>query len=87
MDRSMDRWIDRYTCTYVYKLSYTHTHIYIYIYVQVHRHHIPIPQDLKAVARELGENMSDEELQEMIREADKAPGGCGKSPIPEVIGL
>lgn len=29
-------------------------------------------QDLKAVARELGENMSDEELQEMIREADKA---------------
>ena len=53
----------------------------------MHRHHIPIPQDLKAVARELGENMSDEELQEMIREADKAPGGCGKSPIPEVIGL
>jgi hypothetical protein len=77
----MDRWIDRYTCTYVYKSSY----IYIYTYVQVHRHHIPIPQDLKAVARELGENMSDEELQEMIREADKAPGGCGKSPIPEVI--
>ena len=29
-------------------------------------------EDLKAVARELGENMSDEELQEMIREADKA---------------
>mmetsp|Transcript_59663 Transcript_59663/g.167199 ORF Transcript_59663/g.167199 Transcript_59663/m.167199 type:complete len:167 (+) Transcript_59663:111-611(+) len=27
--------------------------------------------DLQAVARELGENMSDEELMEMIREADK----------------
>merc|ERR1712098_551616 len=27
--------------------------------------------DLKHVARELGENMSDEELREMIREADK----------------
>merc|ERR1712032_449675 len=28
-------------------------------------------EDLKAVAKELGENMSDEELNEMIREADK----------------
>merc|ERR1712039_214728 len=28
-------------------------------------------EDLKAVAKELGEMMSDEELQEMIREADK----------------
>lgn len=32
-------------------------------------------EDLKAVARELGENMSDEELQEMIREADKDDDG------------
>merc|ERR1712093_178682 len=28
-------------------------------------------EDLKGVAKELGENMSDEELKEMIREADK----------------
>merc|ERR1712151_575884 len=28
-------------------------------------------EDLKAVAKELGEMMSDEELQEMVREADK----------------
>ena len=83
MDGSIDRWIDG--SIDIPARMYISQVIYIYTYVQVHRHHIPIPQDLKAVARELGENMSDEELQEMIREADKAPGGCGKSPIPEVI--
>merc|ERR1712046_375531 len=32
-------------------------------------------EDLRAVARELGENMSGEELMEMIREADKDEDG------------
>mmetsp|Transcript_72945 Transcript_72945/g.194692 ORF Transcript_72945/g.194692 Transcript_72945/m.194692 type:complete len:178 (-) Transcript_72945:42-575(-) len=32
-------------------------------------------EDLKSVARELGENMSDEELGEMIKEADKDEDG------------
>ena len=36
---------------------------------------LDLSEDLKAVARELGENMSDEELQEMIREADKDDDG------------